>query len=211
MINAVHGRVAEIKPDYITILTPGGIEYRLEVSRNTSDRIAAMSASDREHVRVFAYLQHREDAMTLFGFYSEEERFCFEQLQTVPGIGARQAQKILSGITVANLIKALDGQDVKTLSKVPGIGAKTAQKLVLQLRNVLVLEDEEEPAGKDDAMLPGQEYRDMVESFVAMGHDRRIVARTLGEVIRDNEEKIRGKDYRTVEPMIFSVMLKRLS
>ena len=158
MINAVHGRVAEIKPDYITILTPGGIEYRLEVSRNTSDRIAAMSASDREHVRVFAYLQHREDAMTLFGFYSEEERFCFEQLQTVPGIGARQAQKILSGITVANLIKALDGQDVKTLSKVPGIGAKTAQKLVLQLRNVLVLEDEEEPAGKDDAMLPGQEY-----------------------------------------------------
>ena len=131
--------------------------------------------------------------------------------QTVPGIGARQAQKILSGITVANLIKALDGQDVKTLSKVPGIGAKTAQKLVLQLRNVLVLEDEEEPAGKDDAMLPGQEYRDMVESFVAMGHDRRIVARTLGEVIRDNEEKIKGKDYRTVEPMIFSVMLKRLS
>lgn len=147
--------------------------------------------------------------MTLFGFISEEERFCFEQLQTVPGIGARQAVRILSGITVQNLIKALDSQDVKTLSKVPGIGPKTAQKLVLQLRNVLVLEEEEEtsPSGPVEA----QEYRDMVDSFVSMGHDRRVVVRTLSEVLKENEEKLKTSDYRSLEPMIFSVMLKRLS
>ena len=127
MINAIHGRPVEIRPDYITILTPGGVEYRLEVTRNTSERISAIPQEERENIRVFAYLQHREDAMTLFGFYSEEERFCFEQLQTVPGIGARQALRILSGITVAALIKALDAQDVKTLAKVPGVGQKTAQ------------------------------------------------------------------------------------
>ena len=51
----------------------------------------------------------------------------------------------------------------------------------------------------------------MVDSFVAMGHDRRLVVRTLSEVIRESEEKIKGKDYRQVEPMIFSTMLKRLS
>ena len=179
------------------------------ISRNTSDKIASLQSSERENVRIIASLQHREDAMTLFGFISEEERFCFEQLQTVPGIGARQAVRILSGITVQNLIKALDSQDVKTLSKVPGIGPKTAQKLVLQLRNVLVLEEEEEtsPSGPVEA----QEYRDMVDSFVSMGHDRRVVVRTLSEVLKENEEKLKTSDYRSLEPMIFSVMLKRLS
>ena len=207
MINALHGRIEEIRPDCITVLTPGGVEYRMEVSRNTAERL---SQGDRDRVRVFAYLQHREDAMTLFGFATEEERFCFEQLQTVPGIGARQAIRILSGITVAALVKALDTQDVKTLAKVPGIGPKTAQKLVLQLRNVLVLEEEgeSEVAG---GTLPQKEYRDMVESFVAMGHDRKSVVRTLSDVIKENEAAIKGKDYRSVEPMIFSIMLKRLS
>ncbi len=209
MINALHGRVIEIRPDYITVLTPGGVEYRLEVSRNTSDRLASLPSPERENVRILAYLQHREDAMTLFGFYSEEERFCFEQLQTVPGIGARQAVRILSGITVQNLIKALDTQDVKTLAKVPGIGPKTAQKLVLQLRNVLVLEEEEGESASGP--VEAQEYRDMVDSFVSMGHDRRIVVRTLSEVLKENEEKLRSSDYRSLEPVIFSVMLKRLS
>ena len=98
---------------------------------------------------------------------------------------------------------------MKTLSKVPGIGPKTAQKLVLQLRNVLVLEEEEEtsPSGPVEA----QEYRDMVDSFVSMGHDRRVVVRTLSEVLKENEEKLKTSDYRSLEPMIFSVMLKRLS
>ncbi len=210
MINALHGRVVELKPDYVTILTPGGVEYRLEVSLNTSDRISQLPPPDRDNIRVLAYLQHREDAMTLFGFISEEERFCFEQLQTVPGIGARQAIRILSGITVSNLVKALDSQDVKTLSKVSGIGPKTAQKLVLQLRNVLVL-DEEEPERASQGVVAPQEYRDMVESFVAMGHDRKNVVRTLTEVLKENEEKIRATDYRSIEPMIFSIMLKRLA
>lgn len=211
MINAIHGSPVEIRPDYITVLTSGGVEYRLEVTRITSEKIAAIPAPDRSDLRIFAYLQHREDAMTLFGFYSEEERFCFEQLQTVPGIGARQALRILSGITVQNLIKALDSQDVKTLAKVPGVGPKTAQKLILQLRNVLVLEEDDEGDAEKDPMVPTQEYRDMIESFAAMGHDRRLVVRTLSEVIKENEEKLKSSDYRTLEPVIFSIMLKRLS
>ena len=60
-------------------------------------------------------------------------------------------------------------------------------------------------------MVPLQEYRDMIDSFAAMGHDRRIVVRTLSEVIKENEEKLRSSDYRTLEPVIFSIMLKRLS
>ena len=204
MINALHGRIEEIRPDYITVLTPGGVEYRMEVSRNTAERL---SQGDRDRVRVFAYLQHREDAMTLFGFSSEEERFCFEQLQTVPGIGARQALRILSGITVQNLIKSLDAQDVKTLAKVPGIGPKTAQKLVLQLRNVLVLEDDE---AEPKAETPSQ-FRDLIDSLAEMGFERKQIVRTLSEVMSENSLIIQGKDAREAESFLFPLVLRRLS
>lgn len=206
MINAIVGKIVQCAPDHVLVLTPGGVEYRLEISSNASERI--MKQKGDESVRVLAYLQHREDAMTLFGFYGEEERFCFEQLQTVPGIGARQALKILSGITVENLVKALDGQDVKTLSKVSGIGPKTAQKLVLQLRNVLVLEDAE--AEGEDVSSPGQ-FRELIESFLDMGFERKVVVRTLNQVLEENALLIQGKDLRSAETLIFPLVLKGLS
>ena len=207
MINAITGRLVAAAPDHVMILTPSGVEYRLEVSSNASERLSRLSGEEKEGVRVLAYLQHREDAMTLFGFYSEEERFCFEQLQTVPGIGARQALKILSGITVENLVKALDAQDVKTLSKVSGVGPKTAQKLVLQLRNVLVLDDEEESASPS---APSQ-YRDLIESFTQMGFERRAVVRVLDRVLEENALLVQGRDQMSAETLIFPLVLKGLS
>ena len=207
MINAITGRLVAAAPDHVMILTPGGVEYRLEVSSNASERLSRLSGEEKEGVRVLAYLQHREDAMTLFGFYSEEERFCFEQLQTVPGIGARQALRILSGITVQNLIKSLDAQDVKTLAKVPGIGPKTAQKLVLQLRNVLVLEDDE---AEPKAETPSQ-FRDLIDSLAEMGFERKQIVRTLSEVMSENSLIIQGKDAREAESFLFPLVLRRLS
>ena len=94
MINAITGRLTKIAPDYAYLLCPSGVEYRVEVSSNASAIFAALP--DKDNVRILCYLQHREDAMTLFGFSSEEERFCFEQLQTVPGIGARQPPLLCS-------------------------------------------------------------------------------------------------------------------
>ncbi len=205
MINAVVGKIARLQPEYVAILTPGGVEYRLEISQNTSSKLS--SELNKERVRVLAYLQHREDAMVLYGFSSEEERFCFEQLQTVPGIGARQALKILSGITVENLVRLLDTQDVKALAKISGIGPKTAQKLVLQLRNVLVIDDEEEEGRKDGA----GSYRDLVDSFVQMGFERKAVLRTLDEVIRDNALLIDGKGREEAENLLLPLMLKRMT
>ena len=205
MINAVVGKIARLQPEYVAILTPGGVEYRLEISQNTSSKLS--SELNKERVRVLAYLQHREDAMVLYGFSSEEERFCFEQLQTVPGIGARQALKILSGITVENLVRLLDTQDVKALAKISGIGPKTAQKLVLQLRNVLVIDDEEEEGRKDGA----DSYRDLVDSFVQMGFERKAVLRTLDEVIRDNALLIDGKGREEAENLLLPLMLKRMT
>ena len=142
MINAIRGICLSITDSSIVVLTHSGIEFYIECSLITANKFRALNTEEKKNVRVFTVLNHREDAMTLFGFYDEKERFCFVELQTVPGIGPKGALKILGGITVDDLCIALDTQDVKKLSKVPGLGAKTAQKLILQLRNVLVFDSE---------------------------------------------------------------------
>ena len=141
------------------------------------------------------------------GFFDDKERFCFNQLQTVPGIGAKGALKILSGITVEKFVAYLDASDVKSLSKVPGLGAKTAQKLILQLRNVLVLEEraeEEKAAGKSER------FTDMVSSFVEMGYDRKQVRRAIDEALNENALLFSGMDDRKIEEKLLPLVLRRL-
>lgn len=205
MINAITGKLVKICPDHVIVLTKDGVEYRLEVSAIAAGYFSSLQ--DKDSVRVLAFLQHREDAMTLFGFKNEEERFCFEQLQTVPGIGARQALKILSGITVDNLVKALDSQDVKTLGKISGVGPKTAQRLVLQLRNVLVLEHEDEEEG---GSAPGS-FRELIQSFTDMGYDRKLVSKTVETVLKENPSLVQGKSLHEAEAAIFPLVLRGLS
>ena len=207
MINAIVGKLVEINPNSISVMTSSGIEFYIEVSANSASSFSAIQSEERDAVKVYTVLQHREDAMTLFGFFDEKERFCFNQLQTVPGIGARGALKILSGITVDKLILALDANDVKALSKVPGLGAKTAQKLILQLRNVLVLEEDNNssgnPIGKD-------RFAEMVSSFAEMGYDRKQVRKAIDEIIAENSLLFAGLDDRKIEEKILPLILRRL-
>lgn len=207
MINAVRGKIVEINQNSIVVLAGNSVEYFLEVSSNTASYYSSLSKEDREEVRVLTVLQHREDSMTLFGFKDQMERFCFNQLQTVPGIGAKGALKILSGISVDNLILALDQKDVKTLSKVPGLGAKTAQKLILQLRNVLVLEEESE---KKENSSSKSRFSDLITSFTEMGYDRKNVIKVIDEILKENELLYSSMSDREIEAKILSDVLRRL-
>lgn len=210
MINAIRGKAIEITDSSIVVLTDGGVEYYLEISTNTANEYRNMSTEERKSVRVLAVLQHREDAMTLFGFYDERERFTFNELLNVPGIGPKGAIKILSGITVDDLALALDQQDVKKLSKVPGLGAKTAQKLILQLRNVLVFEEdspkEDKVAGKTSAR-----FSDLINSFTEMGYDRKSVIKGIEEVLADAGDSLNQLPDRDIEKKIFTNVLRRLN
>lgn len=208
MINAVRGKALEINQNSIVVLADNSVEYYLEVSANCASYFSSLSKEDRENVRVLTVLQHREDNMTLFGFKDQMERFCFNQLQTVPGIGAKGALKILSGISVDNLILALDQKDVKTLSKVPGLGAKTAQKLILQLRNVLVLEEEGEK--QSSSISSKHRFADLITSFTEMGYDKKNVVKVIDELLKENELLYSSMSDREIESKILSDVLRRL-
>ncbi|MDO7866933.1 Holliday junction branch migration protein RuvA [Nocardioides jiangxiensis] len=77
----------------------------------------------------------REDSLTLFGFLDDDEKSCFELVQTASGVGPKLAQAILAVLGPDDLRIAIAGEDVKTLTKVPGIGQKGAQRIILELKD----------------------------------------------------------------------------
>jgi Holliday junction DNA helicase RuvA len=77
----------------------------------------------------------REDSLTLFGFLDDDEKSCFELVQTASGVGPKLAQAILAVLGPDDLRLAIAGEDVKTLTKVPGIGQKGAQRIILELKD----------------------------------------------------------------------------
>ena len=210
MINAIRGKIVEINENSVVVLTQSGVEYYIEISQVSAAKFMSLSPEERNNVRVLTVLQHREDAMTLFGFYDEKERFTFNELQTVPGIAARGALKILGGITVDDLALALDQQDVKKLSKVPGLGSKTAQKLILQLRNVLVFnEDDKEDAKSGGAV--ASRFRDFIISFTDMGYDRKAVIKAIEETLEEGGAQYSSLSDRDIEGRIFNSVLRRIN
>lgn len=212
MINAIRGKIVEITDSSLVVLTDSGVEYFIDTTLTSANKFRALSAEEKLNVRVLTVLQHREDSMTLFGFWDEKERFTFNELQTVPGIAARGALKILSGITVDDLALALDLNDVKKLSKVPGLGAKTAQKLILQLRNVLVFDESEGEEKKEKGEgRTAERFRDFIVSFTEIGYDRKSVIKAIDETLEEAGSLYSSLSDREIENKIFNAVLRRLN
>ena len=90
-----------------------------------------------EPVSLYTHLVVREDAHTLYGFATLEERSVFRQLIRISGVGARTALSVLSGLSVADLAQAVTMQEAAPLTRIPGIGKKTAERLLLELKGKL--------------------------------------------------------------------------
>lgn len=136
MIAFLNGKVEYINSDYV-VLSVGGIGYNVFVSGKTLENINGTGSE----VKLYTYLNVREDAMQLFGFITKDELDVFKLLITVNGIGPKGALSILSVMTANELRFAVASEDAKAIAKSPGIGAKTASKLILELKDKLKLED----------------------------------------------------------------------
>lgn len=90
-----------------------------------------------QQVKVFTYLQVRDDGLSLFGFVTQEEKALFEKLITVSGVGPKVALAALSVYTPEKLADAIAAQDVSAVQKIPGVGKKTASRIILELKGSL--------------------------------------------------------------------------
>ena len=209
MINAIIGQIVCVTAQSVTLLA-GSIEYNLVISSQSATRLSNLQGSDRSNVRILTWLQHKEDAMTLFGFTDEDERRLFFELIKVNGIGPRQAMKILSGVRVQDFITALDQSDVNFLSKIPGLGAKTSQKIILALRDTLVFTQE---AKKPQNVARGAShaYQDIVDALVEMGYDKKKVLDVIGRLLEENSAQLEGKSQSSIEEYLFRNAVLMLS
>ena len=125
----ITGIVAEKGHNELVIET-GGIGYQLMCSMNTVQNAVSVG----ESMRVYTYLNVRQDGLDLFGFESREEREMFLRLTGVSGIGPRTAIAILGSMPLRDLTLAILMGDTTALCRAPGIGKKTAQRIALELK-----------------------------------------------------------------------------
>lgn len=136
MIAFLTGRVSG-KTAGAALLDVGGVGFRLLMSTRSLTALPAVGDS----VTVHAYLNVREDELTLYGFESEDERSLFETLIGVTGVGPKVALAVLSALSPDALRAAVAVDDIAMLSSVPGVGKKLAQRLALELKDKLDLPD----------------------------------------------------------------------
>ncbi len=180
MIHSLTGTISGVEPNALHLETGGGIEWALQISAKTAETLPGIG----ESTRVFTYVHHRDDQLSLFGFATAAERSVFTDLLRVGGIGPRQALRILSGMSVEQLVRSLDEENVEALTRVPGLGKKTAQKILLTLRGKLSLRETSSTGGRAD---------DIVEALVEMGFDRGK-AKTVVTALRAESPDGRGEE-----------------
>jgi Holliday junction DNA helicase RuvA len=131
MIGQLTGKILEKNPPEI-LLEVNGIGYEILCPMSTFYEMGADT-----NLVLHTHLHIKEDAHTLYGFISKDEKTLFRELIRVNGIGPKVALAILSHLNVASLMNAVAHEDDVLLAKTPGIGKKTAQKLIVELKDRL--------------------------------------------------------------------------
>tara|TARA_R110002049_G_scaffold150678_2_gene313840 strand:- start:381 stop:962 length:582 start_codon:yes stop_codon:yes gene_type:complete len=129
MITHIEGKLVEKNPTDI-VIDCNGVGYFINISLHTFSQIP-----DKEHLKLYTYLQVREDSQSLYGFSSKTEREIFKLLISVSGIGANIARTMLSSLTPDQVKEGIASGDVALIQSVKGIGAKTAQRVIIDLKD----------------------------------------------------------------------------
>jgi len=179
MITYIKGRLIEKTPTKI-IVESNGIGYEINISLNTYERIP-----DEENIKIYTYLQRKEDADILFGFSEESERGIFQQLISISGIGPSTARTILSSISPKEIQDAVWSEDVERIKSIKGIGLKTAQRLIIELKDKVELFD------KKDIDLSGESYDIKKEALLALsvlGFNKSKSEKIVSKIYFENKE-----------------------
>lgn len=127
----IKGKIAYKNPAFV-FLENNGIAYHINISLNTFGKI-----QDKEEVLLYTYLLVKEDDLSLYGFFEQEEKQLFEKLISVSGIGATTAQIILSSMSPNEIVSAIVNENELVFKNIKGIGIKTAKRIILDLKDKL--------------------------------------------------------------------------
>jgi Holliday junction DNA helicase RuvA len=183
MIGSLRGTLLEKTLRGEVLVDVGGVGYRALVPTGTLAGIGEVGGD----VFVHTHLHVREDALTLFGFATREERICFEALLGAHGVGPALALAVLSAHSPASLRQALADDDVEALTVVPGVGKKTAARLLLELKARLDVPELEMALDGPSTVVPGDGRTDVRAALVSLGYGADEVRAVLRELPSDGE------------------------
>ncbi|MGB5287481.1 MAG: Holliday junction branch migration protein RuvA [Ignavibacteriaceae bacterium] len=177
MIGHLTGKIISSKPTHI-LLDVNGVGYAIKISINTFERI-----SGKEKVSLFIHTNVKEDAITLFGFYSESEKEMFELLISISGVGPKSALSLLSGISTDELKQAIVTNNIERIIAVPGIGRKTAERLILELKNkVRDIKEEGITPAKPSAQ------KEAIAALTTLGYNLTSSEKAVNKILSDLPE-----------------------
>lgn len=172
MIAFLRGEIADLAESSV-VLDVNGVGYEVLVP----GQLLSMLKGIGQTVKLYTYMQVREDAVVLFGFLTRDDLRMFRMLTGVSGVGPKAGLNILSALGADDLRLSILADDAKRIAKTPGIGVKTAQKIILELKDKLDLEEAFEKKLASDQITPeaaaaagSQVIQEAVEALVALGY-----------------------------------------
>ena len=176
MIGSLRGKLTDKRPNQV-LLETGGVGYQVQIPLSTFAALGAL----HDEVSLLIHTHVREDQLALYGFLTAREKQCFELLISASGVGPSLALKILSGMSIEELVPAIRKGDLAQLVQIPGVGRKTAERIVVELRDKLAVVD---VPGEGKPATRSQLESDVASALVNLGYDARSVERAI--------EKARG-------------------
>lgn len=176
MITQIQGKLVEKNPTHL-VVDCHGVGYFINITLNTYSTLPQSEA-----IKLYTYLQIKEDAHNLYGFLTKAEREVFVLLISVSGVGAGTARTMLSSLTAAQVRSAIINGDVATIQSVKGIGAKTAQRVILDLK---------------EKMTKLQDFEDIPYNEVNTNKEEALAALEVLGFVRKQAEKVVDRIMRT--------------
>jgi holliday junction DNA helicase RuvA len=182
MIAQLRGTLGDKRPNQV-LVDVGGVGYLVHIPLSTFYALGDLHSS----VTLLIHTQVREDAIALYGFLSAREKHLFELLISASGVGPVLALKILSGMSVDDLVPAVRSGDLARLTRIPGVGRKTAERMIVELRDKLAAMEIPEDARRPVTTTRGGD--EVIFALTNLGYDR-SVAENAVEAVRSNGNAI---------------------
>ena len=189
MIYCIQGTVIDIDSPWLTLMTPGGVGYEIECTQ-----LLLQTKQLNDQATIYTQMIVREDAQLLYGFASQEEKEAFRTLIKVSGVGPKMAINLLSSISLADLILAIQNKTPQILLNCKGVGKKVAEKIVVECQNRfthLTFPIQQAPQ-QPSAM---RQQQDALAALIALGYRQPQISpqleKALASGIEDTSEIVR--------------------
>lgn len=181
MIEYIRGELVELTPA-LAVVDCHGVGYGLNISLGTYSAIQG-----KREVKLSVVEVIREDAYTLWGFATRQERDLFLLLNSVSGIGAATTRMILSALSPGEVVEAISRGEERTLKAIKGIGPKAAQRIIVDLKDkVLGLDIRPTNTGGAEANVPHELQQEAVAALTMLGFSPAPSQKVVQQLLRDD-------------------------